>query len=237
MIYRIRLFAAAAMLLACCSCLRQNESYKCNSYIQGYYAIDDMSASSRTVILSGDAYREIDVYVSESHRLGDFTESEGGFAYYSTLHKDTGHKEYHAIMPVVWYPGDDISSVTVRCTEAWDEDHPAGSSLADIAVFAALSVRPYIDGGYTPCEYGPADRYPLLKCVYPEIGEWKTQPWYPVSKPLQDIKPEEMSLIGETGDVNPLFSLFIPLREDNTSGLEMTVTDVTGKVIDVSVKE
>ena len=227
---------AVLAVFAVCGACTVDRTYRCSSYIQGYYAIDSLTATLSEVQSGGVCYDEVDIRVSACHPLGSYLDSGGEFARYSGLHNDNAHKMYEDFGAYIWYPGDDISSVRVRCTGEWDEDHPSGSDLADISIFAGLTVRPYIDGGYVPCEYGPDADYPLLECVFPEMREWKTQPWYPVCKSLRDIHPEDMSLVGGRGDVRPLFSIFIPVgRNDGFCSLELKVTDVSGKTFSLEI--
>lgn len=66
----------------------------------------------------------------------------------------------------------DFTSIDIVCDKDYDELHPAGSSLADIVTYEAISIFPWIKSGY------------------------KSQTTvYCISKPLSKVEPDDMTMI------------------------------------------
>lgn len=66
----------------------------------------------------------------------------------------------------------DFSSIDIICNREYDANHPAGSSLADIVNYEAISIYPWIRSGYQ-----------TEKKVY----------W--ISKPLSLVEPDDMTML------------------------------------------
>ena len=137
MIYNNKFVILAVSLLAIVACER---TWYTTSYINGYFAIDNMSITTNEIDCEGVAYNELALNVSQYHCLCSVEDSDQElFLHYSKLHNDTDYKG-HYILDADWssFSGEDISAVSIVCKDDWDEGHTAGSSLADITTFVAL---------------------------------------------------------------------------------------------------
>ncbi len=105
------------------------------------------------------------------------------------------------------YPGQvprhmdtDFTAVEITSDADWDATRPAGSSLADITMFHSVSPKKYIDSGYKDkFDWKKGDYYPLIEKYFGgyqsgSIAQGKNG-YHPFSKPVSQLKPEDMVLL------------------------------------------
>lgn len=91
----------------------------------------------------------------------------------------------------------DFSSIDIICNREYDANHPAGSSLADIVNYEAISIYPWIRSGYQ-----------TEKKVY----------W--ISKPLSLVEPDDLIMLYI---LNFKLSLLIPPFENGDYSFHITL--------------
>ncbi len=166
-------------ILILCGCYREvtkpSEIYL-RSYVMSYYDVDGIVLTaykeSARITVNNLVDGWIGGYTDEGEKKEAYDalcEKHGDMTFCRTVLKMPG--EYVA------YPGVDYVSIEITSDADFDDRHPAGSSLADIATFISSSVKPYIDNGY----------------VYPIYGD----PGSAVKKLVSDLIPEDLVLTGE----------------------------------------
>lgn len=102
----------------------------------------------------------------------------------------------------------DYTAIEVTCDTDWDADHPAGTPLNDIMMFYAVSPIKYIRSGYTEMYDWDSNEnsryfkdYMLNHAVaYKGTVAQGVTPFYPIMKPVDELMPEDMILLG-TGNL------------------------------------
>ena len=122
-------------------------------------------------------------------------------------HNDTSYDRVIVINPAYGYPyiclNLDFVSVSVTSDVDFDDEHPTGTELGDIILFHSVSVRPYIESGYTKeYDWNVGDYFALLKSYFsyrnslePSVGTGKN-PIHPVERLVSGLTPEDMTLLG-----------------------------------------
>lgn len=85
------------------------------------------------------------------------------------------------------YQDPSFVSVDIFSDSDFDEQHPAGSSLAGIVNFFSCSAKPYIDSGYVKYDWGYEFNDARLQGM---------QPYYPVDKKASELTADDLTLLG-----------------------------------------
>lgn len=247
-----------------------------HSYILGFYEVCSIGAGGEYVDIGGVEYLRVNVHVKEARMVtdvfgnrpsenGSYEELCGKYGDVSyplrTLNSDANRGD-----PVLSsWPNADFRDIDVICNTEWDDLHPAGSSLRDIAWLAGVSTYPYIQNAYSEFRYSPYEWSEFYRNCYGETAnDWRG---YPVDKPLKDISPDDLILLGfgnmlvQPGgvgyedadllyfppDVQPwmdydpgsmnfnMFALFIPVSGDGKADLSVVVTDEDSETFTASL--
>ena len=212
----------------------------------------------------GSPYYEVVIGISIIIPLGDIVSynSVGGdktlYDEWCQKHGDMSYnrKEEYKIgdTPPHEFVAADYTAIEIVSDTDWDTEHPAGTSLADIAMFYSASPIRYIQSGYSR-EYDWSDT-PMPGYVYKHMQNWthlrlrdgiykgKT-PFYPVKKLASELKPEDMVLLG-SGDLmygsrggrTPIGFLEFTTRptKNKTHNITVTLTTDEGEVFSDTIQ-
>lgn len=125
-------------------------------------------------------------------------------------HGDNSYNRYALADPVYVfncrnYICFDINTIEVICSEDFDEQHPAGTSLNDLIRFVGITPIPYIKSGYVD-EYDwqtgvLSER--IVNSLYQQIDTDGSDVKYThlIDKPLTETLPEDLMMLGGDKDV------------------------------------
>ncbi len=85
----------------------------------------------------------------------------------------------------------DFVSIGIVSDAAFDETHPAGTSLADIVIYDSQSSKPFIDSGYQMYYWDDDNRFD----DHYTLGGDGLHPFYPVYKKLSEVTTDDLKLI------------------------------------------
>lgn len=105
--------------------------------------------------------------------------------------------------------GYDFTKVEIFCDADYDDEHPAGTDLGDIATFYSTSLYPFTKSGYkniaTAAEIKAKIEEPILSYLYPESYSHSTGNYYslttffpnhPIVKKVSELTKEDLVMIG-----------------------------------------
>lgn len=172
---------------------------------------------------------QINLDMSSSCSL--YSETADGKKGYDAMCQKYGDMTYNR--EGVVYPGGDPSfqmysfiSVDIISDAAYNDSHPAGTSLADLFIFDAKSSKPYIDSGYKKYE-----------TVWEVDGSILRYEHYPVHKKVSDLKPYDlMMLYGEWNCIVGRFYFKSLPNLSKTHTFTVTFTDERGETFSDSIQ-
>ena len=148
-------------------------------------------------------YDSLDVSVKYYHK------GDEAYNRLSVKHRDSfegwTNKYYFSTFSICYAM--DFSSIDIICNREYDANHPAGSSLADIVNYEAISIYPWIRSGYQ-----------TEKKVY----------W--ISKPLSLVEPDDMTMLFV---LNFKLSLLIPPFENGDYSFHITLKTDDGLTYEI----
>jgi hypothetical protein len=123
-------------------------------------------------------------------------------------------------------------SITIVSDADYDDQHPAGTSLADIVTYDSQSSKPFIDNGYVMHEWDENDKG---KFYY--YSNTNVRPFYPVCKKASELVADDFQLIYDPIDnvVGYIYFDALPTLE-KTHNITVTFTDERGEVFSDTVK-
>lgn len=156
-------------------------------------------------------YFSVDFYSTEIETYSKGMSGSSGEKYKELCEKH-GDNDYHGKDPYIeslqkkCY-AKDFKALTITTLEAFDKEHPAGSSIDDIAVY----------DGYTP--------YPWIKSGYDGLPDFSH-----VTKYVKDVTPEDMTLLCYAGWFSIYFTKYP--TESSTIKLKITLTTDEDEVME-----
>ena len=100
------------------------------------------------------------------------------------------------------FSADDFISVNITSDSDYDEQHPAGASLADIVRFVSLSSYQFIRNGYIAYDWSSSNIKDLYTDLYGVTirSDNKTTSgpggFYPLNKLLSELQPDDLKVFG-----------------------------------------
>jgi hypothetical protein len=114
-------------------------------------------------------------------------------------------------------------SIEIVSDVDFDDEHPAGTSLADIVTYDGHSSKPFIDSGYQPYYWEDMDRFHYYEKVH-------ERPYYPVNKKVSELTVEDLMLVYGVGSELPWGHLYFQVPTlSQTHNIKVTLTDERGK--------
>jgi hypothetical protein len=121
------------------------------------------------------------------------------------------------------FPAYSPASIEIVSGADFDDEHPAGTSLADIVTYDGYSSKPFIDSGYQMYYWEDKGRF-----YYHEGTHEK--PYYPVNKKVSELTAEDLTLIYGTGYLLAYCHLYFPVPTlSKQHNIKVTLTDERGK--------
>jgi hypothetical protein len=180
-------------VLFACSCGRKidggdPETIFLRSYVMTYYDFEGLSLtlSDNEIIMNEYPHAGVDGVVGSRNKwLGSYNNTGAMKEVYDALcekHNDMNFNRNFAVFDGfgphhTYCIGVDFVSIDIVSNADFDEDHPAGSSLADLVMFETLSLKPYIDSGYT-IENSFIDHFSHIECL------------------MSSVTPDQLTLLG-----------------------------------------
>ena len=188
-------------LLLCAGCYKIIYT---NSYILGFYDIQNMGAIGKYVSIGGENYVRVNVHVKTARMvtdvLGDRVSENGTYEELCKKYGDVSYRQKiiinHDLGATAGYswPNADIREIEVISNDDWDATHPAGSLLNDIAWFTSASVYPFIQDSYSQFLYEPEEWSEFFRNSHGTNSRyWES---HPVDKLLSQIDYDEIYLLG-----------------------------------------
>jgi hypothetical protein len=151
------------------------------SYVMEYYKPTGIKLSVRQY---SNTKNYLIFYFSPSSYVGGYTDEAGTKEreLYDALCEKNGDMTFNRkvfisdVSRPPAYMSTNMVSIDVVSNADFDEQHPAGTSLADIISLYGDTAKPYIDSGYT---------------------EYKGLNYYPIRKILSEITPDDLILFGD----------------------------------------
>ena len=196
----------AALFLVSCGLMVVNV----RSYILGFYEIFSIEGNASYVQVDGKDYLRVNVHVKKARMVTDVfgtRESENGS--YRQLCEKYGDVSYRkrslsrneslgTPLRYCW-PNADFRSMEIISLNDWDEGHPAGSSLNDIAWFTSTTLYPFIRNSYKPYRYQPGSMSEFFVLFAGNRDGEKE--WHPLDLPMDELEPEDLRLLGPSGNL------------------------------------
>jgi hypothetical protein len=196
------------------------------SYVMNYYEPREIKLA---VLDSGNG---ISFYFVTDWRYYGWSYTDNGSkkAIYDVLCEKNGDMTFNRAVwigpahPKNEYMSTNFVSIDVVSNADFDDQHPAGTSLADVIRFNATSAKPYIDSGYVEYEWGSGN-----KTAY-----------YPIRKMLSEITPYDLVLLGDgeligLGGGQFVFESQPTLSKEHT--FTVTFTDDEGTIMSDSIEK
>lgn len=134
-------FIALILFLSSCSSNDANvgdTSFYSSSFITEYFDATNLTVQQTS---QGSNYCKIVILGDQLNGLTDK---------FSKQHNDTHYNKYKLCDD--YAVADSILSIDVKCNEALDANHPAGSSVSDVMTFHWVTANDYVNSGYKKYE-------------------------------------------------------------------------------------
>lgn len=232
------------------------------SYVQVWYELEELGCAASETEADGVPYWRITVYNNASRELCSLYPGNSNDLYRSYC-EDHGDVSYPAEEHVFrsWtvddgelyntsYMADDFVSVDVVAVDDWDEDSPAGSSMAGIAYFTGQSIREYVENGYLMYDYS-SDAADGLSPFFRDFCDVRwSRPEWPVDKRLEEVSSDDLYLLGsgffphepprQLGWSKSFFAVYIPARPEpycsRPCRVEVRCTTASGRIYTAEVE-
>ena len=165
-------------------------------------SVPEDRAAIRLVMETSGEFNSGSYQSYERVRYDDWCEKHGDMSYNRNVTMSQSTERYpHKFVAA------DYVSVEVTSSADWDDDHPAGAPLGDIAMFYSASPIKYIRSGYAKTYgwYDPSIPYYFNNYMVNRSVEYKyssavgTTPFHAVKKKVSELTPEDLVLLG-SGD-------------------------------------
>jgi hypothetical protein len=215
------IFFSSLLLLSGCRLEGNVKKVFLRSYVREYYKPAGITLSARPDGNGMKFYFGFGKYVCRYSDEGDkkavydaLCEKNGDMTFNRTVWVGSPH-------PIILYMSTTFVSVDVVSNADFDEQHPAGTSLADIIMLDSTTAKPYIDSGYVEYEYDKEHRYP----------------YYFIHKMLSEVIPYDLILLGDgrgIADGNFVFESLPTMSKEHT--FTITFTDDEGSKMSSSIE-
>ena len=194
-----------AMLLCSCSLDEwNNKKYTKTTYIVDFYKMEGIDVETERVLIDSVLYSQIRIYPSRNVQSVASMYDDDLHLFYQCCdeHGDANYCNCEIPkmeMPPLFtasYLADDIKKIELVSCETWDEAHPAGASLNDLAYLVGFSIQPFIDKGYEKYDYSSHVQSVFFYSVFKDYKNQGLREWYPIDKPLSKITSEDMRCMG-----------------------------------------
>lgn len=120
-------------------------------------------------------------------------------------------------------------SVDIVSDANFDEEHLAGTSLADLIIFSSFSSKPFINSGYVEHDWGENEIW------YSHMAG--KQPYYPVHKKVSDLTIEDLTLLYGFGSTinGALYFQSLPTLS-KVHNITVTFTDERGETFSDTIE-
>jgi len=217
-------------------------------YIGGYAMIKNIRAYAGT---------EMDIMLFEGEVVKCYYRTSDEFQRFREKYGDTKYKARVEVgSPDPTFIVHDFQAVHVISDADYDDLHPAGTSLNDLARFLALSAYPYIQNGYKEYDWESSDKLSLFNRHFSTLkpywgpqpsSEYKSQ-LYPIDKIVSALTPDDLKVLGrghvgyfgedvETGSKNPLAVILFttPPTLDKTHTFTVTMENKKDRTFSATV--
>lgn len=230
---RILLFGIIALSVFFWSC-KDNEIgfIKTSTYVQGYWPLEGISAyvtPQKTIWLYEYVKDNSGVIspASNGERFAELSEKHSDRDFSGNLLEDN--------LPKNFFFAHDFSSISITSDADYDEAHPAGNSLADIARFITVTPAKYVASRYTETfDWDQYEHQEMFEGYFANAvmknGSTEYQPGhqtfgrdkvFPVYKMVNALSTQDMTLLG-LGDVRSDWRID-PLLSNPFAVIEFTV--------------
>lgn len=184
---------------SCCPAEIKGGKYTRSTYIIAFYKMAGIDALTKEVTIYGDAYSQISVLPTRDVQEIASLYDENTNLFYQLCEERNDldypaqkvHKLEHSPLFDCSFLAYDISQVELICKQNWDDSHPTGSALNDIARFAGLTVQPFLSSGYKMYDYAVNTLSDFFYSAYP-LQNHDEREYYPIDKPLDELTEEDM---------------------------------------------
>ncbi len=209
-------FKLLVCLALICSCTSSHPYLKKRtSLVVGYYEFNEIGANWKIDTIDAVDYARLDLYIPKAHLLTDIyrTDKVGAKLYksYSIKHKDRSSQDIRSIKEIpsevleslphnvnhCSYPAFDFVGVSITANKQWNDSHPKGSLLDDIAYFVGISPNQFISNSYRV--FDPTKKKLSVYFNHVFFSSNSLICWnfhYPIDKKVCDLTKDDLPLLG-----------------------------------------
>ena len=250
-------FLLIAFLTSSCKNADKPHRVTCKSFVLSYRFLESLSLGEQDF----EGEKSLQLFGNSPQNRFDtdviYTERDGAEIYWELCRK---HNDLTYNHTVLMYPEDsyigrqlflaeDFVSVDIWSDSDYDEDHSAGTSLANIVRFVSLSSYQFIRNGYAAYDWASSDVKELYTKLYGSTIDSNNGTtsgpggFYPLNKLVSDLQLDDLKIFGPAGKYSPwdksepLAYLFFehPSTLSKTHTFTVTLTTDDGKVFEDTI--
>lgn len=211
------------------------ESTKCRSYVGGYVQLRAIDIWQEEGMPSYVIVHSKEMPPVKTYHMGSTGMDAEVYDQLCFKHEDMSYNKIRSIGPAIedstpFFIDCDFSSIDVCADTDFNEEHPAGSNLADVVRFMSWSPIKYIKSDYSQLyQYNPEDLssafYPIMRVYFAEkyFQKGSLSTCYPIDKLIRDIESDDLVLLGHDAP-GFLGALHFEILPDDDTEFNVTVT-------------
>ncbi len=227
------------------SCTGGKETVRTSLATQ-FWSMDGISTQKSTIDLDGELNFCISVLSEGESVAYIFDKDKMRFDDLCRRYGDTAYSDKYSgkILSVGWFgsrfddhcsfPAEPLGSVSLTCEEPWDDAHPAGASLADIACVTAFTAMPYISGGYQRYDWWGNEQSDRFMAMQEKDLRYHDSRYYPIDTMLEDLTSDDCYLMWHD---KYICKILVPCDSSHKDKhLKVCVTDANDRQFSATVK-